>query len=61
MYKIERAFGRTKIYLPGGMCMATDNINRHRFNELRKQAAIVQGEMDKFQSMLTKALAQGKR
>lgn len=60
MYKIERNFGKTKIIMPG-MSFTTDRINRLRYNELRKQAVVVQEEMDKFQNLLTRALSQGKR
>lgn len=60
MYKIERMMGKTKIIMPG-MSFTTDKINRDRYNELRKQAAIVHKEMEAFQSLLTRAIAQGKR
>lgn len=59
MYKIERAFGKTRISMPG-MTFSTDRINRHRYKELYHQAQKVTKEMELFQQLLTKALAQGK-
>jgi len=39
MVRIERRKGKTYIYL-GGLTIATDKINRHTYNRLRKKDMI---------------------
>ena len=56
MYKIERAFGRTKIHMPG-MTMVSDDITRPKYRELCRQAEIIRQDMELFQQLLTRALA----
>lgn len=60
MIEVLRANGRTKINM-GGVWVTSDRINRDRFNDLRKQADKIRGEVEIFQELLAYALAQGKR
>lgn len=60
MIDLKRQEGRTEIRL-GQMRLCSNNINRYRYNQIRKQVAVLRKELQALHELFISALIQGKR